>query len=162
MGSDRDAKEYVARATPTTRALDNPFLWMLLQGNSGLAALLTGDTDAARQAFREELTLCRDLVFLPFASEGLAGLAAVSTIHGDDDRAARLLGAAAEHRYGQPKDPVDARLDATFFEPARARRGADEWDAAAREGSALSFEDAIAYALEEPRARIGAPREAAT
>jgi hypothetical protein len=33
MGGDRDAKEYVARAIPTTRRLDNPFLWMLLQGN---------------------------------------------------------------------------------------------------------------------------------
>ena len=32
------------------------------------------------------------------------------------------------------------------------RRGADAWDAAAREGSALSFEDAIAYALQEPPA----------
>jgi predicted ATPase/class 3 adenylate cyclase len=149
MGSDRDAKEYVGRATPTTRGLNDPFLWMLLQGNSGLAALLTGDTDAARQAFGEELTLCRDLVYLPFASEGLAGLAAVSALHGDDHRAARLLGAAAAHRYGQPKDPVDARLDATFFDPARTRHGAHAWHAAAREGSALSFEDAIAYALQE-------------
>jgi hypothetical protein len=42
--------------------------------------------------------------------------------------------------------------DARFLEPARARHGADVWDAAASEGSALSFEDAIAYALEEPRA----------
>jgi predicted ATPase/class 3 adenylate cyclase len=152
MDSDRDAMEYVARATPTTRAVDNPFLWMLLQGNLGLAALLTGDTDAARQAFREELALCRDLVYLPFASEGLAGLAAVSAVHGDDHRAARLVGAAAEHRYGQPKDPVDARLDTTFFGPARTRHGADEWDAAAREGRTLSFDDAIAYALQEPAA----------
>jgi hypothetical protein len=150
MGGDRDAQDYVARATPTTRGLGDPFLWVLLQGNSGLAALLTGETDAARQTFREELTLCRDLVFLPFASEGLAGLAAVSAVHGDDDPAARLLGAAAEHRYGQPNDPIDARLDATFFEPARTRRGGDEWDTLAREASALSFEDAIAYALEEP------------
>jgi predicted ATPase/class 3 adenylate cyclase len=150
MGSDSDAKEYAARATPTTRRLDNPFLWMLLRGNVGLAALLTGNTDAARQAFREELTLCRELVFLPFASEGLAGLAAVSAVHADDHRAARLVGAAAEHRYGQPRNPVDARLDATFFEPARTRHGADAWNAAAREGSALSFFDAIAYALQEP------------
>jgi hypothetical protein len=149
MGGDRDAKEYIARATPTARALGNPSLWMLLRGNFGLAALLTGDTDAARHAFREELTLSRDLVVLPFASEGLAGLAAVSAVQGDDDRAARLVGAAAEHRYGQPNDPVDARLDATFFEPARTRHGADAWDAAAREGSALGFEDAIAYALED-------------
>jgi hypothetical protein len=150
MDSDRDAKEYVARATATTRALDNPFLWMLLRGNFGLAALLTGDTDAARQAFREELALCRDLVYLPFAAEGLAGLAGVSTVRGDDHRAARLVGAATAHRYGQPRDPVDARLDATFFKPARTRHGADTWDAAAREGSVLSFADAIAYALEEP------------
>ena len=32
---------------------------MILCGNIGLAALLTGDTDAARAAFREELELCR-------------------------------------------------------------------------------------------------------
>jgi predicted ATPase/class 3 adenylate cyclase len=152
MGGDRDAMAYVARATPITRGLDNPFLWMLLRGNFGLAALLTGDADAACQAFREELTLCRELVFLPFASEGLAGLAAVSAIRGDDERAARLVGAAAEHRYGQPRDPMDERLDATFFEPTRTRHGADEWDAATREGGALGFEDAIAYALQEPPA----------
>jgi hypothetical protein len=152
MGSDRDAKKYAARATPIAGGLDNPSLWMLLQGNSGLAALMTGDTDAARQAFRKELTLCRDLVFLPFASEGLAGLAAISAVHGDDHRAARLVGAAAEHRYGQPNDPLHARLDTTFFQPARARLGADKWEAAAREGSALKFEDAIADALQEPRA----------
>lgn len=123
---------------------------MLLRGNFGLAALLTGSTDAARQAFREELTLCREMVFLPFASEGLTGVAAVSAVHADDHRAARLVGAAAEHRYGKSKDPVDARLDATFFEPARTRYGADAWNAAAREGSALSFSDAIAHALEDP------------
>jgi predicted ATPase/class 3 adenylate cyclase len=152
MGGDRGAKEYVARAIPTTRRLDNPFLWMLLQGNLGLAALLTGDADAACHAFREELTLCRELVVPVFASEGLAGLAAVSIVHGDDDRAARLLGAAAEHRYDQPKDPVDARLDATFFQTARRRHGTDVWDAATREGAAFSFEDAIAYALQEPPA----------
>lgn len=111
MGSDRDAMEFVARATRPVRALGDPFVWMMLRGNLGLAALSTGETDAARQGFREEPTLCRDLVVLfPFAIEGLAGLAAVSAIHGDDDRAARLVGAAAEHRYGQPEDPVAARL----------------------------------------------------
>jgi hypothetical protein len=38
---------------------------------------------------------------------------------------ARLAGAAAAHRYSKVKDPVDARLDATFFKPARTRHGAD-------------------------------------
>jgi hypothetical protein len=78
-------------------------------------------------------------------------LAAVAVIRGDYDRAARLLGAAAEDRRDRPEDPVEARLDTTFFEPARARRGPDAWDAAARDGRTLSFDDAIAYALQEPR-----------
>jgi predicted ATPase/DNA-binding SARP family transcriptional activator len=152
-GSDRCASDFVSRAIPLTRELDNPFLWMLLRGNVALAALLTGDTDAATAAFREELTLCRELVLLPLACEGLNGLAAVAAVGNDLPRAARLTGAAAAHRYGQPEDPVDARLRANFIEPARTRCRDDEWDAAVREGAALSFQDAIAYALEEPRTR---------
>jgi hypothetical protein len=48
------------------------------------------------------------------------------------------------------EDPVEARLEAAFFEPARARHGTGAWTAAARAGRALSFEAAIAYALEAP------------
>ncbi len=46
--------------------------------------------------------------------------------------------------YEQAEDPVEARLDETFFEPASARCGIDAWNAAARKGSVLSFHDAIA------------------
>jgi predicted ATPase/class 3 adenylate cyclase len=150
-GDDREAKDFVDSALRIARELDHPFTWLAVHGNFGLAALLTGDTDAARHGFREELTLCRELVVRPYAAEGLRGLAAVAAVRGDVQRAARLVGAAAAHRYGQPEDPVDARLDAAFFEPARTLGGTDAWDATAREGGALSFEDAIAYALEEPR-----------
>ena len=48
MGGDRDAREFADRAAPIVRDLDNPGTWMVLCGNTGLAALLTGDTDAAR------------------------------------------------------------------------------------------------------------------
>ena len=152
LGSERDAKEYVARALAFVQGLDDPFTWMVFRGNLGLAALLTGDTDAAEDAFRDELRLCRELVVLPHASEGLQGLGAVAVVRGDDHRAARLLGAAAEDRRDRPEDPVDARLDTEFFEPARTRHGADAWEAAVRDGGTLSFDDAIAYALQEPRA----------
>jgi predicted ATPase/class 3 adenylate cyclase len=152
LGSDRDAKEFADRAIPIARELDNPYTWMMLRGNFGLAALLTGDTDAARGAFCEELELCRELVVRPFASEGLLGLAAVAAIDGDADRAARLAGAAAAHLYGQPHEVMRARIDAAFLDAARARCGVDAWDAAAREGAALSFGDAISYALGERRA----------
>ena len=123
-GDDEHARALVARAIPLTRALDSPYVWMLLSGNAGLAALFTDHLDEAWDAFREELAVCREIVVLPFAAEGLAGLAAIETIDGDLDRAARLCGASGAHRYGQPVDPVDARLAATYFEPARERLGA--------------------------------------
>jgi hypothetical protein len=148
-GSDVDAAQFVARATPVARDVGLPYLWMLLRGNAGLAALFTGDADAARDAFREELELCRKLAVLPFAGEGLAGLAAVAIVGGELERAAWLCGAAATHRYGEPHDPVQDRLRATFFDPGRGRLGADTWDAAVRRGAATSFEDAIAAALDE-------------
>jgi predicted ATPase len=151
LGSERDATDFAARAGPLARALDSRFEQMITSGNLGLAALLTGNTDAASRAFGDELSLCGEMVGRTVVFEGLRGLAAVAVVYGDDKRAATLVGAADAHRYDRPEDPVKARLDETFFEPARARCGTDAWDAAAREGSALRFEDAIAYALEESR-----------
>jgi len=84
--------------------------------------------------------------------EGLRGMAGVAVMHGDDKRAATLIGAARAHRYDNAEDPVEARLEGTFFKPARTRCGTGEWDLAEHEGSALSFEGAIAYALGESRA----------
>jgi hypothetical protein len=159
LGSDADAAEFVARATPATRDLDNRYQWMLLRGNAGLAALFSGDADVARDAFREELELCREMAVLPVASEGLRGLAAVAAVRGELERAAWLCGAAGAQRYGQAHDPVDDRLGTTFVDPARARLGTEAWDAAVRRGAATSFEDAIAVALEERRP--GTPEPAA-
>jgi hypothetical protein len=97
----------------------------------------------------------------PFATEGLLGLAGVAAVRGDSERAARLVGAAGALRC-VPEDPVEARLDAAFFEPARKRCGTRAWDAAAHDGGRLSFESAIAYALEEPLAHMRAHPHAAT
>jgi hypothetical protein len=123
LGSDRDAKELVDRATPLACALDDPQLWATLHGNSGLIALLTGDTDAAQRAFCEQLGLCREPVAPRFAGEGLLGLAAVAAVRDDADRAARLAGAAAAHRDNAPQDEVDARIDATFIQPHADAKG---------------------------------------
>jgi len=111
--------------------------------------LLTGETSTASHAFREELTLCRETVVRPVVFEGLRGLASVAVVDGDDKRAATLVGAADAHRYDMAEDPVEARLDGAFFDFARTRYGTDAWNAAAREGGTLSFEGAIAYALQE-------------
>ena len=139
MGGDRDAREFADRAAPIVRDLDNPGTLMVLCGNTGLAALLTGDTEAARDAFREELELCRQLIALPIASEGLLGLAAVAVVDGDLSQAARLRGAAAAHGYGQQQDDVEVRLEAVFFATARTRHGADAWDTLVREGGSAEL-----------------------
>jgi len=117
LGSERDATDFADRATPIARTLDSRFVRMINSGNLGLAALLTGDTDTASRAFREELTLCRDMVVRSSLFEGLRGLAAVAVVDGDAKRAATLVGAAGAHRYDQAEDPVEARLDETLFEP---------------------------------------------
>jgi hypothetical protein len=123
---------------------------MINSGDPGLATLLIGDIDTSLHAFREELTLCRQTVVRPVAFEGLRGLAAIATVKGDVRRAATLVGAAEAHRYDNAKDPVHARLESAFFAPARARHGTDAWNDSAREGTKLTFDAAIAYALHEP------------
>ena len=151
-GSDDDASRFAGRAAALQREFDDPFIWMLLQRKVGLAALFTGDTEAARDAFREQLEHSRDLVVQPAAFEALYGLAAVAAADDDLDRAARLYGAAATFRHGDPENEIDTRLHATFFEPARTRRGPEAWDAAVHAGGTLSLNDAIAYALPDSRA----------
>jgi hypothetical protein len=151
LGDAHVAARFIERAIPITRKLDDPFQFMMLQLNLGFAALLTGDTDAAENALREELILGREMDLL-YVADGLIGLAAVAAMRDDPHRAARLTGAAAAHRYGEPQDPVEARLHTTVFEPARTRCGTHAWDAAVRDGATLSLKDAIAYALEEPPA----------
>ncbi len=147
LGHDHDAKQFVDRAAPIVGELGHPYLSMMLYGNSGLAALFTSDPDAARHAFRDELRLCRELVVRPVAAEGLLGLAAVAVVRGDLDRAARLVGAADAQRYGEPIGQAEARLVVEYFDPARADLGGACWDATMAEGAALSFNEAIAFAL---------------
>jgi len=53
---------------------------------------------------------------------------------------------------GHPEEPYSVQEWRARASAARARRGADAWDRAVGEGAALGCEDAIAYALDEPRA----------
>jgi predicted ATPase/DNA-binding SARP family transcriptional activator len=147
LGSVEHALAYAARATPITSQLDSPYLWMKLRGNVAWASLLNGDDSAARTAFHEELRLCRRLVIPAFASEAIFGLAAIAVIHRDFSTAARLYGASGTFRNDYPFDAIDQRLQHAYFDPARAEHGADAWDDAATAGAALSFDDAIDYAL---------------
>ena len=160
LGSERDAADFAARATPIARALDGRSRAMINSGNLGLAALLTGETDAASHAFREELRLCRDMVV---AARGVRR----PPRPGRRRRGARRRQARRDTRRRRCRTPLrpgrgsgrgQARGDVLRARPHTVRHRA--WNAAAREGSTLSFEDAIAYALEEPPAQIRTHRQA--
>ena len=80
----------------------------------------------------------------------LTGLAAVAAVQGRPERAARPAGAVGAHKSATDDDVVQLRLETGFLEPARLRWGPDTWDAAARQGAALSLQQAAVYALEQP------------
>ena len=147
---------------PTARELNLPYLRILLAVNLGAAALFAGDTEAPRHAFNEVLTLSREVVVPAFSVGGFLGLAGLAALEGEMERAARLAGVAAAQRREPTADAVDRRLEITFLEPARAQHGEEAWDAMAREGATLSFEDAIAYALQEDGEDVRTHREAMT
>jgi hypothetical protein len=152
LGSDADAREFIGRALPLACALDDPFAWMSVRGALGLAALLRGETDAAENALGEALRLSARLGFRSATLTALLGLAAAAAGRGDVGRAARLTGFTAAHRHGVSPgaglSTLQARLEANFLEPARARAGGEAWDAGVGDGAALSWEHAITYALE--------------
>ena len=72
-------------------------------------------------------------------------MAAIATARSEGTRAARLYGASNSHSYGQQQDAILGRLEREFLTTARERHPG--WDVDVAHGAALSFDEAIAYAL---------------
>jgi hypothetical protein len=120
--------------------------------NLAYVALAGGEVARARALLGESLALQRELDNPAGIAEALGGLAALAVAGGEAERAARLLGAAttlwgghglamwpAERaEYERTTGRVRAQLDEGAYQQA--------WDA----GRALTTEQAIACALEEP------------
>jgi predicted ATPase/DNA-binding SARP family transcriptional activator/class 3 adenylate cyclase len=140
------ARPMLDSALPLARELQDPSSLAFVCGNVGLEALFNGDLDRACAAFDEQLELCLNQVIW-VAAEGLSGLAAIATRRDDLERAARLLGAASASGPWDGDADVTAHLEKQFFAPARARHGTARWIQAHAEGAQMSFEQAIAFAL---------------
>jgi predicted ATPase/DNA-binding SARP family transcriptional activator len=157
-GRFNEAIDLLDVALPIAEKLEMPWSLMIIWGNFGLARLFMGDTEGARDAFTRQLKICARPAWRFGADEGLSGLAAVATIDGQFERAARLRGASLALGYegvDALDQPVIDRLEHSFWGPARMRYGTEAWIKAEREGGDLSYENAIAYALDEPTGRIG-------
>jgi hypothetical protein len=92
--------------------------------------------------------LSRELGDKLIAAESLEGLAC-SAARGEEERAARLFGAAETLReaVGYNQAPRESALREPFLGAARSRLEEATWEAAWAQGRAMTFEDAIAYAL---------------
>ena len=84
-GRPTAARPFLAQAVPLADELGDPVFSAVTCGNVGLEALFTDDLVRARDAFEEQLRLCREYVLKYVASEGLGGLAAIATRRGDPD-----------------------------------------------------------------------------
>jgi tetratricopeptide (TPR) repeat protein len=118
--------------------------------NLGWAALMRGDRQQARSLHQESLALSRELGDKLVAAESLEGLAC-SAARGEEERAARLFGAteALREAVGYHQAPRERALREPFLGAARSRLEEAKWEAAWAEGRAMTFEDAVAYALED-------------
>jgi hypothetical protein len=99
----------------------------------------------------ESLLLCRELGDRLIGSESIEGLACVAGAGGGAERAARLFGAAEALREaaGYQQAPRARSLREPYLAAARSQVGDTAWAEAWEEGRSMTFEEAIAYALEK-------------
>ena len=119
---------------------------------AALCCRLQHDHSRAIALYREGLTALHEVGDRWTASRNVEGLAGVFRAQGDHRRAARLFGAAEAMRlaiggqippnFQEDYDRAVAEMRAALGEPAFT----DAW----AEGKAMSFDQAVAYALEDP------------
>jgi non-specific serine/threonine protein kinase len=116
----------------------------------GRAVLRMGDHDRARSHLLESLTLRRELGLRADVAESLGALASLETAAGRSERAARLLGASEALREATrlalvPNERKELERDTHAL---RSRLGAEPFVREREGGKALSFSEAIDYALD--------------
>jgi hypothetical protein len=138
------------------RALGTPWGLALSLCSRGGLALEQSDHRAASADYREALVIRRDLGDAGGVAECLEGLAAAAAGSAGPReqlrRATRLFGAAEAIREGTRAAclPVRRTEDARDVTAARAALGEEEFASAWAEGQAMSQEQAVALALQEP------------
>ncbi len=119
---------------------------------------VSGEHERAAGHWREALRLSSKLANKANSASSIRGLATVAEARGELRRAARLLG-AAEALLEAAGLVLYAYTAYTSNEPnqraasaAREQLGDQAWTAAHDEGRAMSFDEAVAYALDEDEA----------
>ena len=116
--------------------------------NLGWAALGRGDVEEAKVKYQESLMLCRELGDKLVAAESLEGLACVAGKGGETERSARLFG-AADALFRALDVPSHLPAERALREPYLSAALEPSNEASWEEGSKMTFEQVIEYALSE-------------
>jgi tetratricopeptide (TPR) repeat protein len=119
--------------------------------NLGELAIEQDDLEAVRGFVVEGLRLCREIGARLESAYAVAAMAQLAQACGEAERAARLEGSAAGLReiIGHSLPPSALAGHERHLSELRASLGEDAFERAFAAGRALSWEQAIAYALEE-------------
>jgi predicted ATPase/DNA-binding XRE family transcriptional regulator len=125
--------------------------------NLAQAALSRSDYDGAASLFEEGVTLSEQMGDQANIAYCLEGLAVVASARGEAERSGRLIGAAEglHEAVGVPVylyyEPHRSRYERTAA-AVRSQLGEEAFEEVRAEGRAMTFEQAVAYALEDDAA----------
>jgi tetratricopeptide (TPR) repeat protein len=144
------ARSFYQEALAVSRAAGIKSTVALCLFNLGYVALAEGDYRQALTYLRESLDIYRERNERGTVADCLTGASEVWSAQGYAEKAARLsgaaeaLGAVVGHSLGYLEQVEHARSLAT----SRSALGEKAFEAARREGAAMSFDEAVAYAFE--------------
>jgi non-specific serine/threonine protein kinase len=121
-------------------------------GTLGIAALNQGDYTTARALLEESLAIAREIGSKFVGADLLEGIAALALSQQQARRSAQLFGAASALRQAMgaaPLLPVEQSEVDAHQTTLRDTLGEEAFTAAWEAGRAMTWEAAVAYALEE-------------
>jgi len=148
-GASQRAVALHTQCLSLSRAIGDPLMIAYQLRNLGVDGLSNREVDRAAGYYLEALRLCRD-IGERWISEGcIEGLAAVAGARRDYDRAARLFGAGEALRAltGDSRSLVGDTSYDHHLGAARSTLGEEHFSAAWAAGRAMTFDEAIEYAL---------------
>jgi tetratricopeptide (TPR) repeat protein len=129
---------------------DHAGVAIITRDNLAIALLLNEEPERALGLFQEILDLCLQTGDRRTGQEALIGLAGVAAETHAWGRAAWLAGAAERQMVDLVLSPgIDPRIRERFLPAARQALGDERYEEEYERGRRASFEDAVAYALNE-------------
>jgi len=152
LGDDDGAAALYEQALQIQRALGHRRGMVVSLTNLGSLAQRRGDHERAEALHRESLTLVVDLGDRRRTVACLEGLASAASSRGQAERAARLFGAAEALREaaGVTLPPPHRALREPRVAAVRALMRPEAFESAWSAGRAMTLDEAVRYALQDP------------